>query len=408
MTHTFFKRELDTLGQLAADVAVVSTRKPRHRFRCHEWTEELMARTTYLAPIRPAVLVDTVRVLLVAGPARWWRCWRAIASADDLSIKIKLRTMLLLPFAAELVSWARKNDVAHVHSHFCADGAHVAMFAHLLGGPTYSISLHGRLGANGGNQRNKWKHARFGIAVTRTLLAETRPLLGDSAPDTWGVAPMGVDTVLFRRETPYVPHDGSGPLRLFSCSRLDPGKAPDDLLRAVALLKEQGVDVHLRIAGEEDAGRTVFKPELEALVASLGISDRVELLGARSEQQVREELERAHIYALASLDEALGVATMEAMAMGVPAIATRVGGVPELLESGTHGILVEPRRPEQLADAVLRIARDPALAESFSRAGRQRVSEHFDTRKSASTLLSMFRETLESVPAAASGVAGAG
>ncbi len=389
-THTFFERELRALDSLGINAAVLSTRRPRPQFRCHSWTEALMGRTTYLVPPRPELVVEAIAALLGAGPTRWWRCWKAIASAEDLGAIGKLKALLLLPFAAELIAWSRRRGVPHVHSHFCADGAHVAMFAFLLGGPTYSISLHSELWSNGGNQKNKWRHAKFGIAVTRTLLEAAQGELGDAAPETWGIAPMGVDASVFRRERPYEPFAGRGPLRIFSCGRINPGKAPDDLIRAVAILLERGYDASLRIAGEDDSPRRTFLPQLEALAASLGVSDRVEFLGASSEETVREELEQAHVFALASLNEALGVATMEAMVMGVPAIATKVGGVPELIESGVHGLLVEPRRPDQIADAIARIAGDRPLANALSRSGEARIRQGFTTMQSASTLVRLF------------------
>jgi glycosyltransferase involved in cell wall biosynthesis len=83
---------------------------------------------------------------------------------------------------------------------------------------------------------------------------------------------------------------------------------------------------------------------------------------------------------------------MEAMAMGVPVVATRVGGVPELIDSGRHGLLVEPRRPDLLAGELLRIAHDPALARSLSLTGRKRVEEEFDTFRSARMLLGLWRD----------------
>jgi colanic acid/amylovoran biosynthesis glycosyltransferase len=99
-------------------------------------------------------------------------------------------------------------------------------------------------------------------------------------------------------------------------------------------------------------------------------------------------LQAAHVFALASHEEALGVATMEAMAMSVPVVVTRVGGVPELVTDGVEGLLVPPRDPAALAAAVAHVLRDADLAERMGRAGRTKVEKAFHSRLSAERLAS--------------------
>jgi glycosyltransferase involved in cell wall biosynthesis len=204
---------------------------------------------------------------------------------------------------------------------------------------------------------------------------------------------MGVDVQEFSRDEPYVPWSGEGPFRIFSCGRLNPSKGHDVLLGAVKKMVRSGADVHLTIAGEDDAGGTGYRQDLERLTRALGIGDRVRLLGAVSAVSVRSELSRAHVFALASHAEPLGVAIMEAMSMGVPVVSTNAGGVAELVEDKVSGLLVDPGNPDLLAEAVLHVMRGPALARNLSEAGHRRVQASFNYRRSGEVLAHLVRAT---------------
>lgn len=145
------------------------------------------------------------------------------------------------------------------------------------------------------------------------------------------------------------------------------------------------MDAHLKIAGADDSkGR--YQHELEALIMQLDLQEAVQLLGAVSEEQVRQGLEQAHIFALASLHEPLGVAIMEAMAMELPVVVTGAGGVPELINDGVEGILVPPHDPEEMARALERVARNPAFAASLTAPARAKVITGFQSDRSARAL----------------------
>lgn len=381
-THIFFWRELRALREAGAEPQVVSTRRPPQKIVSHEWAQEAMRQTTYLVPFRFKTLMASLREGLRGGPGALGRCLGAIRSAEGLGLKGRLRLAALALAGAHLSWLARTHGWMHVHVHSCADAAHVAMFAHLLSGLPYSLTLHGPLSDYGPNQRNKWRHAKFAIVITRKLLGEVRRSLDDALPGTVEVAPMGVELRQFARSTPYRAFDGVGRTRIFSCGRLNPCKGHDDLIRAIALLRDDGLDVELKIAGEDDS-HGEYRARLTALIAELKLEDRVQLLGAVSEEKVRAGLEESHLFALASLHEPLGVAIMEAMAMELPVVVTGAGGVRELVADGADGLLVEPRDPQQMADAIRNVLRDPDLAERLGKAARTKVMEAFDSSVSA-------------------------
>jgi glycosyltransferase involved in cell wall biosynthesis len=106
-----------------------------------------------------------------------------------------------------------------------------------------------------------------------------------------------------------------------------------------------------------------------------------------SEAEVRRELEAAHVFALSSDTEALGIVLVEAMAMGVPAVTTAVGGTTELVQDGKNGLAVPPGDPAAIAGAIRRIATDPTLAERFGAAGRATVEAGYGSDRSADALV---------------------
>ena len=386
-THMFFWRELAALRALGAEPDLVSTRPPPASIISHTWAREAMAQTLYLSPLRLPELLRAGSAFLRSPTAGVLRVAHSVARAQGVDLKHRSRLLALAVVGARLADVARERGWRHIHAHSCADSAHVAMFASLLSGISYSVTLHGPLEDYGPNQHEKWRHAKFGIVITRKLLEEVGVSLRGSLPPVVDVAPMGVDVSRFVRSAPYQPWDGSGPLRVFSCGRLNPCKGHADLARAVALLRARGIDARLEIAGEDELGGSGYHGTLAREITAMGLPAETTLLGAISEDRVRAGLERAHVFALASLAEPLGVAVMEAMALGVPVVATNAGGLPELVRHGEHGLLVPAESPEALAAAIEQIARDPALAARLSRAARDRVVAEFDSTRSARTLM---------------------
>jgi colanic acid/amylovoran biosynthesis glycosyltransferase len=385
-THAFFWRERQALRRHGVDAELVSTRRPPPQIVAHGWSEAAMAETEYLFPIRPADVPDLVGGHVRVRGQALSLIVASIRRAEGLDVKERLKLLALLAISGRLAGLAKRRGWRHLHAHSCGDAANIAMFAHFLCGIPYSITLHGPLGDYGPNQHEKWRHAAFAVVITRQLLEAVRGELGASLPAAVEVAPMGVDTEKFRRRTPFEPWSGAGPLRIFSCGRLNPCKGHLDLIRAVSLLRERGLDARLAIAGEDEAGGTTYRKVLETERDRVGLGEQVELLGAISEERVQSELERAHVFALASLAEPLGVAIMEAMALEMPVVVTGQGGVPELVDHAVDGILVPAADPAALATAIERVARDPELSVRLGRAARTKIETQFHAGRSAELL----------------------
>ncbi|WP_333684732.1 exopolysaccharide biosynthesis GT4 family glycosyltransferase EpsE [Pontibaca methylaminivorans] len=408
-THIFLWRERQALAELGIETDLISTRLPPRAVTSHAWAAEAQRQTRYLLPVGMAGLATALAEML-RNPAGALRGTAAAMRAETTGgAKQRLRMLGLLLMGARLKRIARQQGWNHVHTHSCADSLNIAMLAERLGGPGYSLTLHGpTLEGYGVNQRQKWRHARFATIISRVLMREAERHIGADLPPVINLAPMGVDLDQIRRSAPWQAPEATGPIRIFSCGRLNAVKGHDHLVDVISLLRDRGLDVRLEIAGEDEQGGSGYRRELEALITRRGLGDHVRLLGAVSETVVRESLERAHIFALASLNEGISVAIMEAMAMEMPVVVTDVGGNHELIDSGHDAILVPASDPAAMADEIAGLIADPERAARLARASRARVAADFHHRRSAEAVADGLARTLPGAPSPVSARAAPG
>jgi glycosyltransferase involved in cell wall biosynthesis len=156
-------------------------------------------------------------------------------------------------------------------------------------------------------------------------------------------------------------------------ARLSPEKDHATLLRACVLAMRQEPTFRLEIAGDGPC-----RADLERLAGQLGLAPHVFFLGAVRE--IPPLLARARFFVLSSVSEGVSLTLLEAMASGLPVVATRVGGNPEVVEDETTGLLVPPSNPEALAERMLRLWRDPEKGRRLGHKGRSRAECQFDVR----------------------------
>jgi glycosyltransferase involved in cell wall biosynthesis len=165
---------------------------------------------------------------------------------------------------------------------------------------------------------------------------------------------------------------GIRPQRLVvgAVGRLSDEKGFDLLIRAVARLIQTGLDVELLIAGDGDE-----EPRLRTLIDELGCADRVRLLGFQA--NVKELYQAFDVFVLSSLREGLPNVLLEAMALEVPVLATRIAGVPRLIDDGNNGLLIQPGSMDELTHALERLLRDAELRHRLCRAGRETIASRY-------------------------------
>jgi colanic acid/amylovoran biosynthesis glycosyltransferase len=169
--------------------------------------------------------------------------------------------------------------------------------------------------------------------------------------------------------------------RIFCAARLAPEKGFEFLIQAVRILKDKQYDLQVRIVGDGPS-----RGALERMTHDLGISDRVYFLGHLDEATKMQELCSSDLCVLPSLAEGLPSSATEAMAVGVPVIATNIAAISELVEHGKTGLLVRPSDPEALTDAIITMIQNYKSRTRAAMLGRNRVIEEFDVDKETARL----------------------
>lgn len=377
-THAFFWRELRAIEDSGVPVEVFSTRRPAPGSCPHDFAGTAEARTTYLFPPRGAAVAR----FLAARPGALLRAMAHVGGLNQTAPAQRARLLGLIASAADLVLHCRARDIGHVHIHSCANAAHVGALAHILGGVSYSLTLHGDLPVYGADHPAKMRHATFVSAVTAPLQAAlTREIGGGKRfPVIW----MGVDTDRFRPAP--APRPAGGRFEVVTIARLNFTKGHRFFLRAMAGLRAEGLDIRYRIAGE---GKE--RAAIEAEIARLGLEGDVELLGPVGEDTVLALLQGSDTLALTSIQqgEAAPVAVMEAMACGLAPVCSVIGGTPDMIDDGENGFLVPQEDVQAIARATRILATDPARRAVMGAAARDTAERIFDHKTNA---LALYRE----------------
>jgi glycosyltransferase involved in cell wall biosynthesis len=252
--------------------------------------------------------------------------------------------------------------------------------AKMMGDLSYSATLHGDLPVYGKDHAQKFAGASWVSAVTRPLHEQIVSRTGfpaERVPVIW----MGVDTAQLHPKTE---HRVVGRFQFVTVARLIAQKGHHDALQAIALLRASGLQVGYVIAGSGP-----FEGEIRGEISRLGLEEVVSMAGNLSEDGVRRLLESSDAFVLPSygLGEAAPVSVMEAMACGLPVIATRIGGTPDMIRHLEDGWLVPQNDVESLSAALGTIARDQELRARLGKAAREKALAMFDHKVNAGKLL---------------------
>jgi glycosyltransferase involved in cell wall biosynthesis len=356
----------------------------------HPEVDPLVARANFT----PFLSLDIARSNL------WWLVRRPKAYLGALhdalvgtrtSLNFFVGALGIFPKTAHNARRMEAEGVRHVHCHFANHPALAGLIIHRLTGIPYSFTAHGSdLHVDRTMLDRKVAEAAFVATVShynRRLILEE---CGERFADKVHVVRAGVDTRLFApAPVAAVPDDRA--LRVLCIGTLLEVKGQTYLIEACRLLAEQGVDVSCRlIGGGQD------RIALERQIAAAGLAGRVVLAGPRTRDQIADELRHADVLAAPSVPtrqgkrEGIPVVLMEAMSCGLAVVASRISGIPELVEDGVSGLLVAPRDASALAAALRRLHEDPALRARLGAAARERVQAEFDLERSAGELAARF------------------
>lgn len=311
------------------------------------------------------------------------RAWRMVDAPHGLGIVAPSMVPAILASGA---------DIIHAHS-YGQFPTFAGSFASALDHSVLIVTPHSDAG------RPSWAKSLFDRIVPRLTLKPATRVIAVSeheaaclikmgvSQDRIRVIPNGVDIGEFADVGPRTDRDEL--VGLF-VGRLDPDqKGLDVLIRAMARLPRDPL-LRLRLVGEDWGGAEL----MERLAQRLGVADRVAIVGKLPRSELVREFAESDFLVLPSRFEPFGVVVLEAMAAGLPVIASRVGGIPEIVADGQTGLLVEPDNPDALAESLRLLCGDESLRLSMGRAARERVKAYaWDSV--VPRILSVFAEALQ-------------
>jgi glycosyltransferase involved in cell wall biosynthesis len=247
--------------------------------------------------------------------------------------------------------------------------------------------------------RIRWAHRNSAIIACSHAIASQWQSIPDAKPKLHVIYP-GIDGGRFqpqpaartriRREFNIADDE----LLIGVVSRLSPEKGVRDFVQAFAICARKKGRVRALVAGDAIASTAAYARELYQQAIGLGVHDRIAFVGFRSD--VADFYAAFDLLVVPSRHEGFGRVLLEGMAAGLPVIATGAEGIPEVVVDGETGLLVEPGRPEALADAMMNLLGNPDLARRMGRAGRERVKRCFTIEAQAQAMQALYDEIISS------------
>lgn len=400
-SQTFIRREIAALEDAGLSVSRFTLR-PCQGELVDENDRVERERTRAVLDVGPFGLLATLLRMAVTRPFRFARALGLAVRTGWRSDRGLLVNLIYLTEACVLQRWLADCGAQHLHVHFGTNSATVAMLCRRLGGPPYSITMHGpeefdrplslALG-------EKARYAAFVAVISNFGRSQLYRWIGLEDWPKVQIVRCGVDAAFLDGELSPIPNVP----RLLNIGRLDPQKGQLLLIEAARRLRDRGIEFELTIVGDGP-----LRPRLEHRIERHGLGDRVRLAGWLSGAGVRRELRASRALVMASFAEGLPVVMMEALALGRPVISTTIAGIPELVEPGVSGWLVPAGSVEALTLAMQEaLAADPAALARMGHHGASRVAEAHDIRVEAAKLAGLitaarlpgFPEILRGAPA---------
>lgn len=397
LSMIFVLREVLELRRLGFEVDVASINRPDRPAAAMSPDEAAEAARAYCLKqhgVRGALAAHAQALL--RRPGAYLRGLALIMRLSRLDARRWFMNAMYFTEALMVGAWMRGRDHHHLHAHLGSQAATVGLFVREVFGLGFSMTVHGPdefYDAEGQYLRQKVEAADFVCCISHFARSQLMKL---SAYNQWSklvVVRLGVDTQAF---APAGRAPAAGPFEVVCVGRLTPAKGQHLLVDAVARIAQQGGAIRLRVIG---AGPDMAS--LRSQIERLGAGPFVQLDGAVNPDRIRDVYASAHCFCIASFAEGIPVVLMEAMAMGLPCVATRITGIPELIRDGIDGLLVAPSDVDGLAAALRLLMDDPALRERLGRSGRERVLEQYDLQRNVGALGSVFRARVTSSPTAA-------
>ncbi len=387
LSHTFIDKEIDELEKNNFEVLTASINYPKNYDKFSSDYQNRTRKTYYIKNEKKIEILVLLLKYKLLNPLKFLR---VLNFAYRISVKNGVKNLKkFVGYFIESIllhDHMRKNNIKHVHIHFANPASTVAMIAKEFGGIEYSISVHGPdefYNTKENLVKEKVKGAKFIRTISHFC---TSQLMRESDPKYWNkfnIVRCGIDLNQFlpiKKQEKELFH-------IVCVGRLTPSKGQTILIGAVKKIIEEVKNFKLiLVGGGEDFEGIKEKIEKEKL------NEYIELKGPVSHETVKEILTGADVFALPSFAEGIPVALMEAMAMEIPVISTKIAGIPELIEDYKNGFLVDASDEVQLAELMIKLINGQSDLELIRRNARKKVEEKYNIEKNINGMIELFNK----------------
>lgn len=350
---------------------------------------EKLRHITIVEPLLSLKIINAAFCEFVRNPIKSILALRMLLLSRN--IKILFKNLVVYPKSLWLSRLAREWEANHIHAHWATTTASMALIANKISGISWSFSAHRGDITENNLLKVKVQKASFVRFISQSGVEMARKLLNGKFEEKFQVIHMGVSLPPFpvnkvARETPLV---------ILCPARLLPVKGHTYLLHAISILKDRHINCIVKIAGEGP-----LEQRLKEQVKVLNLNEIVQFLGQIPHDKLLNLYRdgEVDIVVLPSVDlgngnhEGIPVSLIEAMGYGVPVISTNTGGIPELLGKGA-GLLVAPKDPTSLADAIELLIKNRTLRLKIAERGRIRIKEEFSVKETVVKLIELIRKS---------------
>lgn len=389
LSETFIQREITALQNQGLKISILADGIPDTE-RLDESARKLINHTTTVLPMIQRELAGSIRYFAGKAPLRTVNVLLYLLFHRYHERKTFQFDMHVFKKTVCIADSCRRLGITHVHSPWSDLNAITGLLAARLLDIPFSLQarahdIHRKSYLHG--LKKKFQYAELVITNTNYNAGYIKSIMGRRDASKVRRIYNGIPLQMFPYRTPG--EINGRPIRILTVARLIEQKGIDNLLRCCAGLREMGIGFHATIVGGPEEGCEDCAERLILSCHELELDRHVEFVGERSLHEIIDYYRFSDIFALPSKIASDGSrdiipnVLMEAMAIGVPCVSTRVTGIPEIIDDGTDGLLVAPGDVRGLIEATVGLARDARLRKKLSVNARRKVELRFDIQKNA-------------------------
>lgn len=376
LSMTWIDREINELRSSGYKIKSVSRGSPIKRDFSEE-TLRFYEDTIYLDQVGMLKKLLSQAYILVCRPSAWiYSIFLILKEQEVKGVRDRFRLLYHMLQAGYVYLRMKKEGLFHIHAHLLGPPASIALFLSIYLRIPFSFTMHAsNIWTDPLMLGTKLSLCKKAVTISRYNKNYLVSKYGKDMDDKIHIIHCGIDPGVYKRSPAIERKRGA----ILAVGRLHETKGFRYLLDACRKLKEKGVDFRCLIAGDGEE-----KEMLTAMSSELGVGDAVTFLGGQPKERVLELLQETSVFVLPSIitdqggREGIPVSLMEAMAMELPVVTTRTVGIPELVEDGKEGLLVEQRNTEELAAALEFLLRNEKAGVEMGKQGRLKVLREFN------------------------------